>query len=455
MTEQGAPGFSMVGGYLTTKEVNPRLVGPQKYITASEILANVSIVAASIHYFLNLVASPTWQVEPADDSDAAKKAAEFVELTMNEMQSSWARTTKRMGMYRFYGFSVNEWTAKRREDGSIGYKSIDSRPQHSIERWDIDANGDVNGVWQRPEMVGTELYIPRKKSIYMVDDVLTDSPEGFGLLRHLAEPAYRYMEYLTIEGQGFERDFRGVPVGRAPLSAINDAVSTGHMKKEDGAALITGLQNFVTMHAKGKATGLLLDSRTYTGQTGEGGVTPSAQPHWGIELLTGDANGIEHVGAAINRLTWDMAMILGTTVLLGGKDSGNRALSEDQSRNLYLNVNACVGDIANVAQTDYIDPLWKLNAFDPKIKPKLKPEDVSFRSVESVTAALRDMATAGAVLMPDDPVINDVRDLMGVSRQPEEQINRALEDAEAAKAIAEAAANAKIEGNKGNGNSEK
>jgi len=44
---------------------------------------------------------------------------------------------------------------------------------------------------------------------------------------------------------------------------------------------------------------------------------------------------------------------------------------------------------------------------------------VTFRDAEKVAGVLRDMSTAGAVLDPDDPVINDVRDLLGVSNAPE------------------------------------
>src|SRR5690606_26910949 len=113
----GVPGFTVVGGQVQSKELNPRLIGEQKYLTASDILANVSIVAAGLHYFLNLVASPLWKIEPVDDSSQAKDHAEFAESCMDDLEASWARTVRRAAMYRFYGFSVQEWTAKRRPDG--------------------------------------------------------------------------------------------------------------------------------------------------------------------------------------------------------------------------------------------------------------------------------------------------------------------------------------------------
>ncbi|QIG67870.1 DUF935 domain-containing protein [Rhizobium phage RHph_Y52] len=419
MQNMGVAGFQVVGGYVNTpEERNPKLVGEQKWITASDILANVSIVAAGVHYFLNLVASPEWKVEPADDSAEAKALAEFAEECMYDMDQSWHRVIRRSAMFRFYGFGLQEWQAKRRDDGRTGMKRLSPRPQHTIQQWDIDGNGDVKGVVQFSPLTFQPLYIPRGKLIYLVDDSLTDSPEGFGLLRHLAEPADRYLEYKRIEGSGFERDFRGVPIGYAPLADIEKAVAAGQIDRATADTMKNGLAQFVAMRAKATNTGLLLDSSTYASQT-DTGSTPSSVKRWGIELLTGSAQGIDAVGAAIEREMYNMALVLGVEGLLVGKDSGSRALSEDKSRNLYLTVNSCTKDIGEAYDKDFFGPLWKLNGFDEKLKPSLQPEDVSFKSVEEITAALKDMAAAGAILSPTDPVINDVRTLLGVSEAEE------------------------------------
>jgi hypothetical protein len=51
------------------------------------------------------------------------------------------------------------------------------------------------------------------------------------------------------------------------------------------------------------------------------------------------------------------------------------------------------------------------------MRPSFKTEDVAFRDVEQVTAALSDMASAGAPVMPDDEAINAVRDMLGLPHQ--------------------------------------
>jgi len=68
------------------------------------------------------------------------------------------------------------------------------------------------------------------------------------------------------------------------------------------------------------------------------------------------------------------------------------------------------------ANRDLIDPIWALNSLPEDKKPEFSVEDVTFKSIEEITTSLKDMAASGAVLSPDDPAINDVRDLLGVSR---------------------------------------
>ena len=426
MKEAGTSGTAVFGGYVEVKERNPKLIGENKWVTFSDMLANVSIVAAGIRYFANLVSRPAWKVEPARDmgedeepSDASKAAAEFVESVLGDLDANWTRIVRRSSMYRFNGFGIHEWTAKRREDGLIGMASIEPRPCHTIERWEVEPTGTVLGVFQRSPQTGEQLWIPRPKFIYLLDDTLTDSPEGLGVLRQLVDPAERLQRYSKLEGTGYERDLRGIPVGHAPIAEINAAVEAGAMTKEQGQELVAGLREFVKMQVKEQDTGLLLDSSTYEGQTADG-ITVSGSKKWDLSLLSASGSGFADISKAIERLRFDMAITIGVEgLLVGSGDNGSRSLSEDKSRNLTLQANACIGDMAEGFERDFIGALWLLNGLPDALKPTLKVEDVAFKDAESVAAVLRDMSTAGAVLDPDDPVINDVRDLLGVSQAPE------------------------------------
>jgi len=424
--ESGRGGTPVWGGYVENIEKDKRLSYQNRYRTASDILANVSIVSAGLRYFLNLASVPAWSVQPADDlgdgksSDQAKKLAEFAQDVIDDLDTSWSRIVRRSGMFRFHGFGIQEWVAIRREDGLIGMADLEQRPQHTIERWELADDGTIVGMWQRWPQNGQLLFLPRDKVVYMVDDTFTDSPEGLGLFRHLVEPGERIRRYLKMEGLGYERDMRGLPVGRAPLAEINALVEEGALDRKDADKMIAGMERFIQLQVKEEDSAILLDSAPYVGPTTDG-YQVSPVEKWKVELLNNGATGFADISKAIDRLTHDMARILGVeSLLIGGSgQGGSRALSEDKSRNLYLGVNATVNDIKEAMRRDFIGAVWKLNGLPAKLMPKLDTEDVAFKDVAVVAKALADMATAGAILPPDDPAINDVRDLLGVSKMPD------------------------------------
>lgn len=419
MSEQGVSGTSVISGFVVAPEKSPKWIGSEKYRTASEIVTNVSIVAAGVHHFLNLVARPAWSVVPADDeSEEAKELAEFVEEVIHDMESPWARVVRRSGMYRFYGFNIQEWTAKKRDDGRIGFKDIEVRPQSTIEEWSIDEDGTILGAWQRHPNTGQMLGLPRKKIIYIVEDTLSDSPEGLGVFRHMAEPYERLKQYQALEARGFERDLRGTPVGRVPITLINQAVTDGILKQAEADALIRGMEDFVKLQVKQSDTGIILDSMPYETESADG-TRFASQQQWGLDLLRGEAAGLSELNESINRINREMARIIGVEHLLLGESVGSRSLSEDKSKNLALLANGVLNTITASYDADVIGPLWTLNNFPEELKPHFATEGVEFKDAAAITAALRDMATAGAVLDPTDEVINDIRDLLGVSRAPE------------------------------------
>src|SRR5205085_11707582 len=129
-----------------------------------------------------------------------------------------------------------------------------------------------------------------------------------------------------------------------------------------------------------------------------------------------EQSSIQQLGEAIRRIEFEMALIMGTSSMLTGREGqGSRALSEDQSRNLYLMVNATLDDMVESFGRDLVDPIWAMNGLSDDLKPKLKHEDASFKDVAGIAKMLADMAQAGAILAPDDPAINDLRNLAGIS----------------------------------------
>jgi hypothetical protein len=424
---QGSTGTATWGGYIQNKDASSQWHGRQRWILSSELAVNASVVAAGVHYFLNLISNPKWTAQPSDPSSEAKDMADFVNDVLANTHTPWPNIVRQAGMFRFHGFSVQEWTAEHRSiDGLIGISDIEVRPQHTIEQWAVDEVGHVLGCFQRNPQNNALLGLPRSKLVYMKEDNLTDSPEGLGVFRHLVEPYSRLRRFLELEVRAYERDLRGIPVGRAPLSAINQAVKAGNMTAEEGARLIQGMVDMVQTQVKQSDTGLLLDSQTFTTITA-GGPVVSSEKQWSLDLLSGPALGLSEISAAIDRIQREMARIMGIEHLMlgGGTAGGAKAVASDKSQNVYLIANSVLRTIVASMQHDIIGPLWALNGFDDRLRPRLVAENIAPKDVVEVATTLARLSQSGATLAPDDPVVNDVRDMLGVSRtkfQPEQEV---------------------------------
>jgi len=425
----GVPGTPIYGGYILENEQNAVLTGKQKYTKFSETLVNVAIVGAGVRYYLNLVSKATWAVTPANDSDEAKELADFVKDVMDSTETPWRRIVRRASMYRFYGFSIQEWTAIRRKDGKIGFKDFAPRPQSTIEKWDTDRIGTIKGVIQRSPQDHSEIYLPRAKMMYLVDDSLSDSPEGLGLVRHIYPYAERLKIYEKLEQDGFETDLRGIPIGRAPLAQLASLVESGDITPADQTKWINNLTDFIQNHIRKPDTGLLLDSLTY--QTIDERGAPSAVKQWDLELLQSKTSGLPEIASAIRRVTRNIATLLGVEqLLLGETTGGSYALARDKTNVFFLIVDSTLSELSEALKRDFIFTLWRLNGFNEDLMPKLTPESIKFRDVEQVTKALKDLALSGARVTIADPAVNEIRNLLGLSNVPDEAIEQALEMAD-------------------------
>lgn len=428
----GKPGTAIHGGFLVEKEKDSSLTGQTKYQTYSDMLANTSIVSTGVRFFLSMLSKSQWRVAaPEGSGEEGQRLADLVEEIIHDMRTPWHRVIRRAALYRMYGFSVQEWTAKRRDDGVIGLLDIAPRAQLTIERWDMDSDGEILGVIQRDPQSTRDFYIPRGKLVYLVDDSLNDSPEGLGLFRHLIKSAKKLEHFELLESWGFQTDIRGIPVARAPLAVLQQLVNDEVIDETTASSLRAPFEQFIDKHNRNPALGMLIDSQVYRAD-GENRA-PSGTPMWDIELLKGDSGPHKEMADAIQRLEREMARMLGVEQLLLGTDSrGSHALSRDKSQTFGMMVDSSLLEIREACRKDILGPLWDLNGWDRTLMPEFKTDAIQYRSVEEVTSALVDMAQAGAPLDPSDPAINEVRDQIGMSRVPEELQEMQLARQEAA-----------------------
>lgn len=434
-------------GYTISVERSGELMGRQKYVRYSELLTNTSIIATGVRYFLLLLSSPEWTVEPAKDEDGeplpgAVEVADFIKDCLHDMETPWARIVRRAALYRFHGFSLQEWTAKPREDGRLGFLDIEPRPQSTIERWDME-RGKVIGVTQWINYVSGgkergELYLPRERLVYVVDDSLHESPEGLGLFRHLVRPAERLRAYEELEELAFETDLRGVPIGRAPLTELREAVQNKQLDAAKALRARSAVDAFVRNKLKNGKKGLVLNSETYRNL--DEAASPSNVRKYDVELLRGEADGTAEVAAAIQRMNQEIARLLGVEHLMLGSDgTGSLALGQTKLSNFFLTVTSTQKDLSETFDRDVVRVLCDLNGIPKELRPRLRPEEIDMTDVEALGALLSDLSTAGAPLEPGDPAVNDIRARVGLPAAPEPDpreeeldsilLDRELEDA--------------------------
>lgn len=408
----GSPGTAIYGGYVVENEKDSTLTDRERYKTFSEALANTAVVAAGVRYFLNLAAGATWTFEPAETPGGEDFAERAERMMTQDPVTSWPRIVRRAAMYRFYGFSIQEWTARRDDDGALTFADIAPRAQITIERWDVNTDGTVNGMVQRNPQNQQEIYLPRGKTIYMVDDTLNDSPMGLGLFRHIVEPVRRLNRYEQLEGFGFESDLRGIPIGRAPYAELRARVDSGEITAAQAIKAVAPIEEFIKKHVRKPDLGLLLDSEVFV--TTDDATRPSSEKKFDLSLLDGSQTSLPEVAAAIQRINLEIARVLGIeSLLMGDGTGGSFALAKDKTSQFSLTIDATLNELVDAFTTDLLDVLWMLNGWPEEEKPKIKVESVQYRSIEEITAAIRDIANSGAMLEPNDPIINFIRGLLG------------------------------------------
>lgn len=412
----GYTGAHVFGGYLDHGETRGELIGTARYRTFSNILVNTSIVGAGVRYFLGLVGRASWTFSPADDSAEAKRIAEAMEqVILKGTKTPWHRVVRRAAMFRFYGFSLQEWRAKRVEDGFLGLYDIAPRPQRTIEQWDQDDAGDVIGAAQRSPLTGDVVYLPTWKCLYLCDDALSDNPEGLGIFRQLVDPASRLAEYELMEHIGYDADLRGIPVGRAPLSTL------ARMKRDAGGQLPEGfedrllqpIKNFIKRRKKNPELGIILDSEPY--RTSDEKATPTGIRQYDIDLLNHSSTGEEAIAGAIQRINREMARLIGVeSLLLGDSSTGSFALAKEKTEQFILMVESTLKEIVDAVEAGPVAGVMKMNGWDPKLTPELTVNTLRFRDPTVIAESIERVAKAGATLKNGDKAMDQVFEELGL-----------------------------------------
>lgn len=427
----GLDGQYIYSGFIYQAEKRRELRDREKWTTFDNIVANIGIVSAAIGIWTDLAGSAKWTVKPnpRGGKDAEKCAELIYDGTIGATLSKpWRNVIKRQLIKKFRGFALHEVLVRRRDDGVVVLKDLQHRPQWTVYRWDKpDPQTPWQGIEQRGRS-GEKSTVPRSRLFYSVEDTLTDSPDGVGLLRYMVEDADAYQRYRQLEGIGFDTDLRGMPIGRAPLAKMVDYAKAAGCKTKDEIQTwidtrLKPLQNLLSGHVKTTEQSLLLDSAVYA--TLDQARTPSSIFEWSFDVVKAAASTMSEIGPASRSLLESIARIMSAEFLIlgGGGSGGSHAQHADKTSMFGLRVNSSCDDVGDDATRDIATRLTILNDYDPETcTPTFEHEPVATESVLETCQALAALAQAGAVLPPNWKGVNVLLDRMDLPDLPEQDL---------------------------------
>jgi len=337
-TEIGKTGIKWSAGYVY-EEFLPVLQGSRGIKIYREMRDNDPIVGACLFAVKQVLRESRWDVKPFDPEDAdCKKDAEFLRECMTSMSHPWSDFVSNILSMLDYGWSWFEQVFKRQKDGKIVWKKIAHRSQSSLEKWELDENGGIRGMWQRPAPDYRAIYLPIEKSLLFRSEPAGDNPEGRSILRNAYRPWYYKKAIEEIEGIGVERDLAGLPILVPPenLDIQSDA-------PEVKDAIVWG-KKLITNIRRDEQDGVFL-------------------PYgWKLELLSSPGKRQFDTTAIIDRYNREIAAtVLAQFIMLGMQRTGSYALAKEQTNLFFLCLEGWADSIATTFNRYAVPTLFRLN----------------------------------------------------------------------------------------------
>lgn len=414
--ELGVYGKNTYTGDIRADEFLQELKGKRAIQKYKEMRDNNAIIGSVMYAIEQTLRDVKIDVVPANDSDEAKREAEFLKSVIEDMDHSLDDHISEALSHLTYGFAWFEVVYKRREgdmrspkknskfdDGRIGVKKIAIRAPWTVEKFEIDQDtGEVLGMWQEAAWGKKTTMIPVEKSLYYRTTSLNNDPSGRSVLRN-AYVSYTYLNKIQgYEAVAIERELHGVPVGRMPAEYLSgDATADQASLRSQFETILRDLKN----NEQGYA---LLPSDLYVDADGK----PTNQRLMDIELITANGSRSIDIDPVVKRYQHDIARSLMAEFLMLGSGSGSYALSKSKTDLFLRSLESYINTIVDVLNKQLVEPLWKLNGLSWDVMPKLVAGDVAPHDLREIASFLRNLNGAGIEVQDQTEVVED---LMGIA----------------------------------------
>jgi len=421
--EVGSAGLHQNGG-IVADDFLRQLQGKQKYANFREMADNDPVVGGYLNGIEMIVRSVDWSVKPADENDERAVAeAEFVSGCLTDMSTTWDDTLASILTFLVYGFSYHEIVYKYRKgytndpktqskynDGRIGWRKLPIRSQDTVQKWEFDKNGGIQGMWQLDPNAPDKglVYLPIDKCLLFRTTTKLNNPEGRSILRNAFVPWYYKRRIQEIEAIGIERDLAGMPVAYVPPQLLSNNATSEERSALDAIKQI--VRNIKRDEQEGIVFPLAYDPDTKL-------------PAYDLKLLSTGGRRQFDTNEIVTRYDQRIAMtVLADFMLLGHEGVGTQALSVSKIELFLTSLTAYLSQISETFNQYAIPRLMRLNGVNEELSPYLTYSPPKNIDLDGIAKYITALAQAGAPLFPDQDLENYLRGLAGLPEGQAEEV---------------------------------
>lgn len=424
----GVAGDNTRTGQIRADEFIPELRGKNAIRKYREMRDNDSTIGAVMYAAEQVLRDVKLKVEPANDTEEAKREADFVESIFDDMDHSLDDHIAESLSSLSYGFAWFEVVYKRRvgptkrspkknskyTDGRLGVRKIACRAPWTVSRFDVeDKSGDVLGIYQDVGYGSGKHYIPTSKSLYYRTTVLNGDPSGRSILRN-AYSSYVYLNNLqSIEAIAVERELAGIPVARIPSEYLSSDASAAQ------SGFVGNLQQILRDVKFNEQGYIITPSDTYPDKDG----SPTNIRLVDIELMSSNGKRNLDIDPIVRRYQHDIARsVLSEFLMLGGGNNGSYALSKSKTDLFLRALESYIQAIVDVLNKQLVERLWQLNGLNYDLMPCIKAGDVAPHDLREIAAFLRNLNGADINVSDHPEVIQDLMDIAELNYDPDTEV---------------------------------
>lgn len=431
--EIGVSGLRVYSGYIV-EEFLKELQGERGRRVFREMSENDAIVGATLSAIGLVLRAVTWHVQAPENTTIPDEDMEFVGSLFNDMSHTWEDFLSEVLTMLVFGWSYHEIVVKNRvgphetdptrrskyADGKIGIRKLAPRSQDTLNRWEMQEDGGVSGMWQMP-WTGNKgiVLIPIERALLFKTTSRKNNPEGVSLLRTAYRSWYRLKNLEDIEAIGVERELAGLPVVRIPAEYLSPTASPEHKAV---LAAYTKVARDIKFNEQG---GLVIPSDPWVGGDG----VFSSLKRVDIELLSAGGTRAIDIDKSIIRYQRNIARsVLADFIMLGTDGKGSYALSNSKTDLFYKAIEAILNQIAAPINLYLIPRIYDLNGKDRSLMPSYVPGAIAPEDLEKLGSYIQSIAAGGVELFPDTELENVLRERADLPPKSEEAIQMQMNE---------------------------